>query len=485
MRNPSEERGNLTLPVFCVNCDFQSGRPVDSHELYALILNSKMNILMKKVLYIDPVTQRGQEFDILVSGSRIKRIAKGISQGDGIHIDGRGQLIFPGLVEAHAHFREPGQEHKETIATGMQAAAAGGYTTVLTEPNTNPPIDTPARLKQVLSMARNVDLVNFYSKACISKGQKGKTLTDIEKLKAAGAVALTDDGHPVPGKKLMYNAFMKAKIYDLLLCPHSEESEFYRNCMRRKNRSQMSFFPEGMPYSTEPYRSEPGFIRRDLDLVRRTGARYHVSHVSMAESVEEIAKAKREGLPVTAEVTPHHLLLTEDDAKRIGPNAKVNPPLRSREDTERLKSALAEGVIDIIATDHAPHGPQEKTLPWDEAPFGIIGLETALGLALTFLVKPGLLTLGQLAKKMSLLPAEIFGLKGTNIEEGGEADLTLIDPHQKWIVDASRFYSKGRNCPFHGWELEGKAVMTLVRGRIVMKDGHVIKTEEDLQKVLN
>lgn len=454
-----------------------------------------MNFLIKKALFIDQDTHKEEELDILVIDSMIRRIGKGITDSDAVKIDARGKLIFPGLIDVHVHFREPGQEHKETIATGMQAAAAGGFTTVVVEPNTNPPIDTPARLRKVLNISREVNLVRLYSKACISRGQKGKTLTDIQKLKSAGAVALSDDGNPVPGERLMNNAFVKAREYGLLLSPHSEESEFYRinekrkrDKAKRKGGNRSTYLPENpeeMPYSTEPYRSEPGFIRRDLNLIRKTGAKYHVSHISLAESVEQIAKAKKEGLPVTAEVTPHHLFLTKDEIESIGPDAKVNPPLRSREDADRLKEALVEGIIDIIATDHAPHAPEEKALPWSKAPFGVIGLETALGLALTHLVKPGLLTIPQLASKMSLLPARIFGLKVRSIAEGEEADLTLIDPYKKWRVDSSEFYSKGRNCPFDGWELEGRAVLTMVHGRIVMKDGIVIGTDADLEKALS
>ena len=447
-----------------------------------------MNFLIKKGIFFDPATKEKQELDILIDGSRIKRIGKGINDENIIVVDGKDKLIFPGLVDVHVHFREPGQTQKETIATGMKAAAAGGFTTVVAEPNTVPPIDTPARVKKVMSIAQKEDLVNFYTNACITKGQGGKTLTNIEQLKTAGAVAITDDGHPVPGDTLMYNAFIKAKKYHILLSPHAEESEFYRNNIllktkkRNNNNNQLEIFPNSMPYSTIPYTSEPGFIRRDIEFVRKTGARYHVSHVSMAESVQEIAKAKKEGLPITAEVTPHHLLLRQDDADRIGTNAKVNPPLRSKEDTEALKEALVEGIIDIIATDHAPHTPQEKALG-DKALFGIIGLETALGLALTYLVKPGLLTFPQLQEKMSILPAKIFGLKVGGIDEGEKADFTLVDPHKKWKVDASQFYSKGRNCPFDGWELQGKAVMTVVGGRIVMKNGQIIKTKEDLEKI--
>jgi dihydroorotase len=235
-----------------------------------------------------------------------------------------------------------------------------------------------------------------------------------------------------------------------------------------------------MPYAppgADPYTSEAGFIERDIELAEKTGAHLHISHVSLAKSVEIIANAKKRGVKVTAEATPHHLLLTERMAKAIGPNAKVNPPLRSEEDVEAVREGLANGTIDIIASDHAPHSPEEKNRHWDQAPFGVIGLETTLGLVLTYLVGPGILTLSQAVEKMTIMPAEIFGLDVLGVgslRPGGRADLTLIDLDRKWKVDANSFYSKGRNCPFNGWELQGKAILTIVAGRVVAKDGVVM-----------
>ena len=440
-----------------------------------------MNFLLKRGIFLDPASKREHELDVLVDGSRIKRVGRGLVGEGARTIDARGKLVVPGLVDVHVHLREPGQTHKETIATGLQAAAAGGFTTVVAEPNTTPPVDTPSRLKQVLAIARQRDLVNLYSKACISKGQQGRRLVDVQGLKAAGAVALTDDGHPVPGKRLMQNALEKGKRHDILIDPHSEESEFYRQNLEKRNASKRQSPLFHMP----PYTSEPAFIHRDIGLVQKTGARLHVAHVSLAESVKQIVVAKERGLPVTAEVTPHHLLLTADDAQPIGPNAKVNPPLRSKRDTEALKEALAEGIIDIIATDHAPHSPQEKALSWDLAPFGVIGLETALALVLTCLVKPGVLTLLQAIERMSTAPARIFRLAAGTLAEGASADLTVIDPEKKWKVNATEFHSKGRNCPFDGWELQGKAVMTIVSGRLVMKDGRITRNEEDIEAALD
>ncbi len=384
--------------------------------------------------------------------------------------------MVPGLVDVHVHFRQPGQEYKEDIYTGSRAAAAGGFTTVIAEPNTHPPIDTPSRLKRLLEIANNQSIVNFYSKVAITRGMKGESLVDVKKLKEAGAKAISDDGHPVPGHALMQNALNKGSEYDILVNPHCEESELYRERILKKQGNQIALF------SQKPYTSEDRFIRRDIKLAEKAGARIHISHVSLARSVEEIAKAKKRGVRVTAEGTPHHFLLTEEMAEEIGPNAKVNPPLRSREDVEAVKQGLADGTIDIIASDHAPHSPQEKSLSWNQAPFGIIGLETTLGLILTYLVRPGILTLNQAIEKITILPAKIFGLNQAGVGSllpGTRADVTIIDPEKKWKVDANKFYSKGRNCPFNGWELQGKAVMTIVGDQIVMKDGRIIESGED------
>lgn len=438
-----------------------------------------MKILLKNATIVDFVANHTKTgVDILIDGSQISAIDSDIKDEEASVVRVNGNLVVSGLVDVHVHFREPGQEHKETIYTGSRAAAAGGFTTVIAEPNTLPPIDNPSVLKKIMKIAESQSIVNFHSKACISRKATGERLTDIQALKAAGALAISDDGHPVPGSQLMRNALQKGALYHILVNPHCEESEYYREKMRRKDSKlrQPKLFAGLMPYSLKPYHSEAGFIKRDIELAERTGAKIHISHVSLAKSVEEIANAKKRGVHVTAEATPHHFLLTEKDAKEIGTNAKVNPPLRSEEDVAAVRSGLIDGTIDVIATDHAPHTPQEKAASWEKAPFGVIGLETSLSLILTYLVRPGLLTLPQAIQKMSENPAKIFGLS-SEIAEGATANITIIDPDKKWRVKVDDFYSKGRNCPFDGWELHGKAVMTIVRGRIVMKDGKMIEEE--------
>jgi dihydroorotase len=427
-------------------------------------------LLIKNAGLLKAGPERLEVLDILISDGKIEEISREMVAPEASVIDAQGKVLVPGLVDVHVHFREPGQEYKEDLRTGSLAAAAGGFTTVIAEPNTTPPIDTPARLRRLLNGAEKKSIIHFYSKAAITKGLMGKSLADIASLRKAGAKALSDDGNPVPTRTLMRNALVKATECGIPVSPHCEESASYRERILHQQ----------IPYASpgaRPYTSEARFIQRDIELAEATESPIHFSHVSLAKSVEMIANAKKRGVKVTAEATPQHLVLTDRMAKEIGPNAKVNPPLRSDEDIAAIKEGLASGAIDIIASDHAPHSPEEKNRPWDQAPFGVIGLETTLGVILTFLVRPGLLTLNQAIEKMTIIPAGIFGLDELGVgslRPGVKADLTLIDLDKKWKVDASRFYSKGRNCPFDGWELYGKAILTMVGGRIVAKDGVVI-----------
>ncbi len=440
-----------------------------------------MKLLIKEASLIKKEPEGLETLDVLINGERIEEIGQDLYAPEASIIDAHGKILVPGLVDAHVHFRDPGQEYKEDLHTGSMAAAAGGFTTVIAEPNTIPPIDTPARICHLLDMAKKKSIINFYSKAAITKGLKGNSLTDFIKLREAGAMAFSDDGNPVPGHRLMRKALIKGKQNRILVSPHDEESALYRERVLRKRmkRGKQSFCVE-MPYSSPkagPYTSEAGFIKRDIDLAEETEARLHLSHVSLAQSVDIIAKAKKRGVQVTSEATPHHLLLTERMAKEIGPNAKVNPPLRSEEDVAAVKEGLANGTIDMISSDHAPHSPEEKNRPWEEAPFGVIGLETTLGLVLTFLVRPDILKLYQAIDKMTNIPARIFGLDVLGIGQlrpGIKADLTLIDLNKKWMVEVNHFYSKSRNCPFQGWELYGKAVLTVVGGRIIARDGVIV-----------
>ncbi len=444
---------------------------------------SALKLLIKKASLIKEGPEQFEVCDVLIHNGEIREISGDIPAQDATLIDAQGKILVPGLVDVHVHFREPGQEYKEDLHSGSLAAAAGGFTTVIAEPNTVPPIDSPTRLRHLLNSASEKSIIHFYSKAAISRGLMGYRLADIAGLKEAGAKAISDDGNPVPGERLMRNALIKGKECGIMVSPHCEESTIYRERILKEKKLKGPSFPSPMPYAPPgagAYTSEAGLIKRDIELAEKAGARLHISHVSLARSVDLIAEAKRRGVRITVEATPHHFLLTDQMAKEIGTNAKASPPLRSEEDVAAVKEGLANGVIDIIASDHAPHSAEEKSRDWDQAPFGVIGLETTLGLVLTFLVRPGILTLSQAIDKMTVIPAGIFGLdgpEGGRLRPGVKADLTLIDLEKRWKVDGNRFYSKGRNCPFNGWDLCGKATLTIVDGRIVARDGRII--EED------
>lgn len=439
-----------------------------------------MKILIKNGTLLSPPSINGEVLDILIQGSRIREIGPAIRAEGAQEIDAEGRLVVPGLVDSHVHFRQPGQEYKEDIRSGSMAAAAGGFTTVIAEPNTTPPVDTPARLKRILEIADQSSVVNYFAKTSITKGMRGDRLVDVEDMIAAGAVAVSEDGNPVSGRTLMKNAMVLARRCGVPVSPHCEESAFYRKKMFEKHREDVRDGALQMPYSTTsiPYTSEHGLVKRDVELAEETGAHVHISHVSLARSVEEIARAKTRGVHVTAEAAPHHFLLTREMETEVGTNAKMNPPLRTADDVEAIRRGLADGTIDIIASDHAPHSQEEKATTWEKAPFGIIGLETTLGLVLTHLVQAKILTLEEAVSKMTSGPAKIFGLDGKGIgslKRGKRADLVVIDPDKRWTVRTDRFYSKARNCPFDGWRLTGQAVMTIVGGEIVMKDGRITR----------
>ncbi len=432
-------------------------------------------ILIKNGTVYNVPNKKTGVFDVLISNSRIEKISKNIKDKEALIVDAKDKIVVPGLVDVHVHFRQPGQEYKEDLYSGSRAAAAGGFTTVIAEPNTTPPIDTPSRLIQLLKTAKKESIINYFSKSATTVGLNGKRLVDVERLRSAGARAISDDGHPVAGERLMFNALKKGKEFDILVNPHCEESPLYRKRQNEKRENLRNFSGST---GNQPYEAEADFVMRDIGLAEKSGARIHISHVSLAKAVSEIAKAKKRGVKITAEVTPHHLLLSRDVVKKIGTNAKVNPPLRTKADVKAVQQGLADGTIDIIASDHAPHSEKDKNLPFNKAAFGLIGLETTLGLVLTHLVRPGILTLKQAIEQMTILPAKIFDLDKFGIGSltpGTKAGITIIDLKKRWKVDVNKFFSKAKNCPFNGWKLQGKAVMTIVGNRIVMKDGKIIE----------
>ncbi len=430
-----------------------------------------MMILIKNGMVIDPANKRADVLDILIENSEIKEISGKVntSNRDILTFDARDMVVSPGLVDVHVHFREPGFEHKETIKTGSRAAAMGGFTTVVCEPNTMPPIDSADMVRKVLHIASENAIINVHTKAAVTRGLRGEYLTDVDTLKEAGASALSDDGNPVGNEKLMKAALINAKENMLPLSPHCEDSDYYLK-------------EQGGRPEREPYTSESEFIKRDIELNREIGCALHFSHISYRESVEVIERAKSEGIPITAEAAPHHFTLTNAVIEKTGSNGKVNPPLRTDNDREALVHGLKSGVIDVIATDHAPHTIDEKNQAWDKAPFGIIGLETSLGVTLTALVHTGVITFYEAIEKMAVNPARIFGLNAGTLSVGSNGDIVIIDPDKIWTVNPDTFESKGRNCPFNNQELKGKAVMTMVKGKIVMLNGSIIENQDELYR---
>jgi len=423
------------------------------------------NLLIRGGRLIDPSAGVDETADLLIESGRVSRIGLGLSAaGQECEIvDAAGLIVAPGLVDPHVHFREPGFTHKETIATGSRAAARGGFTTVICEPNTNPPIDTPKRVDEFAQRARGSAIIRVYAKACITRGAAGEELTDIAALREKPqCAAISDDGNPVIDDGVMQNACVAAAKADIVVSPHAEDSELARRAYASTLHHPLCQSP--------PYRNEPHYVERDIAAAEAARCRIHFSHISLADSMGLIDEAKGRGRTrVTCEATPHHLALCAEDATRLGPNGVMNPPLRSRAEMEALRRAFIGGRIDCIATDHAPHTTEEK----QRGAMGVIGLETALGVIMTTFVKPQRISIPQLVARMSLQPAKIFGLRAGTLAVGASADVVLIDAEAQWVVDPGRFQSKGRNCPFAGWQLTGQAVTTIVGGTIVMRDGEI------------
>lgn len=423
------------------------------------------DLLIRGGRLIDPASRLDEIADLRIEGGQVRQVGRHLSAPRGCPVlEAAGLVVAPGFIDLHVHLREPGFEHKETIATGTAAAAAGGICAVAAMPNTAPPLDTAARLQDWHRRARSA-AVRAYPIACISAGRAGKALAPLEELARAGAGAFSDDGDPVEDEELMRRALELARRLDRPLFPHEEVKALTAGGCMHEGAVSARLGVKGMPAA-----GEEQLIARDLELVRRTGGPLHLAHLSTAGAVEQVRRAKAEGLPVTCEVLPHHFLLTDKEVERQGTLAKMSPPLREAADVQAMLRGLADGTIDTIATDHAPHTEEEKRLPLDRAPFGIVGLETAIGLTLTFLVAPGVLDLGQAIEKWTWAPARILRLPGGRLQPGDPGDVTLIDLRREWTVDARQFRSKSRNTPFNGWPLKGKAVATVVGGRIVYSE---------------
>lgn len=399
---------------------------------------------------------------VLVQDGRIAAIGANVTSNDAQQIDGKGQLLSAGFIDVHVHLREPGGEHKETIETGTKAAAKGGYTTICAMPNTRPVPDTVENFSHVLDLIEKNALVRVLPYGSITIRQAGKERTDIEALKNLGAFALTDDGVGIQTAGTMLEAMSDAAKFNIPIVAHCEDNTLIYGGVMHKGKRSEELGLRGIPSV-----SESVHIARDILLAEAAGAHYHVCHVSTKESVRVIRDAKKAGIHVTAEVSPHHLLLCEDDILSNDAAWKMNPPLRAKEDMIALRAGLEDGTLDFIATDHAPHTEEEKSLGFEKAPFGIVGLETAFPLLYTHFVKTGDWTLKQLLDYLTVKPADVFGFEFGRIEVGAPADLVLIDLEKEQKIDKEAFLSKGKNTPFTGWACTGWPQLTMFNGEIV------------------
>ena len=423
-------------------------------------------ILIKNGRVIDPAKGTDDVMDIVIDGGKIKAMGHYPENGEyETVIDASGLTVGPGLIDVHVHFRDPGLTYKEDIGTGAAAAKKGGFTTVVTMANTKPPVDSEETVRYVLEEGKKTG-IHVLPAACVSVGMKGQELTDMDALKAAGAVGFTDDGIPLMDQKLVCQAMLKAKELDVPLSFHEEDPAFIS-----ENGIHAGEAAKALGIQGSPALAEDALVARDCMLALHTGASVNIQHISSVNSVRMVKLAKELGADVTAEVTPHHFTLTESAVLEHGAMAKMNPPLRTEKDRLGIIEGIKDGSIDMIATDHAPHSAEEKAVePVWKAPSGIIGLETALALAVTNLVKPGHLTMVQLMEKMSLNPAKLYRFDKGSVAEGADADMVIFDENERWTVTEDDIASKSHNTPFIGAELYGRVKYTICGGRIVYED---------------
>lgn len=423
-----------------------------------------MKLLIANGYVIDPAQQINAGRNLLIDEDRIVGVLDRSEPApeDAHVIDVTGLIVAPGFIDLHTHLREPGQEYKETVATGAAAAVAGGWASICAMPNTDPINDNPAVTRFIIEQGQSASLANVFPIGAVTKGSGGKELAEMGEMKKAGIVAVSDDGRPVPSSGMMRRALEYARGFDLTVVDHCQDHSLSAGGVMHEGRWSLILGLRGMPAAAEDVD-----VVRDCVLAKLTGAKVHIAHVSTRGALEAVRQAKNEGLPVTCEVTPHHWTLTDEALAEYDTNTKMSPPLRSREHVEAVLAAMKDGTIDAIATDHAPHHSDEKALEFDQAPFGITGLETAVGLAFD-LVHNGLIDLERVVQMCSTNPARIFGLtERGSLKANAYADVTILDPQLEWVFDVNRSKSKSRNTPFHGRSMQGAAVATIVGGRLV------------------
>jgi dihydroorotase len=432
-----------------------------------------MKRLLKGGHLVDPANGRDGVFDIVIDGDRIAQVGRDLPVEPGVEVVEipSGLIVCPGLIDMHVHLREPGQEHKETVATGTAAAVAGGFTAVACMPNTNPVNDNAGVTEYMLKKAAAANLARVYPIGAVSRGQKGEQLADIAELKAAGCVAVTDDGRPVSTALLMRRALEYTSMFNMPVIEHCEDQTLKGDGVAHEGYQASSLGLRGIPSEAESI-----MALRDISLASLTGGAVHIAHMSARQTLEAVRFGKAHGARVTCEVTPHHFVLTDEMLAApvaYDTNTKMNPPLRGAADRDAMLQGLADGSIDVIATDHAPHAADEKQVEFDQAPFGITGLETAVSLCLDRLIHRGIVTLPRLIELLSVNPAKILNVPGGSLAEGALADITILAPDLAVTVSAAQMKSKSKNTPFNGWELRGGVAATIVGGRLVYANENV------------
>ncbi|MBQ8663896.1 MAG: dihydroorotase [Eubacterium sp.] len=424
-----------------------------------------MTLLIKNGIVVDPVSKTETCQDIFIENERIAKMGEGLDlQADQV-IDAAGNYVMPGFVDLHVHLRDPCLTYKEDIATGTAAAAAGGFTTIVAMPNTKPVSDSPEVIQYVTEKAKEVSRVNVYQVGSVTVGMAGQEMSDIEGMYEAGCIAISEDGKSVMNAQLYKEAMAVAAKNDMIVLAHCEDINMVNGGVLNADAHTSGLGFKGITNAVEDV-----IVARDIVLAKETGARLHLCHCSTKDSVEMVRLAKEAGLPVSAEVCPHHFTSCSEDITGDDANFKMNPPLRTREDMEALREGLAKGILDVIATDHAPHSAEEKAQSITKAPFGIVGLETALALSYSELVKTGLISMADMAAKLSYNPAKILGIDRGVLAEGKVADLVIVNTTEEYAIDVDKFLSKGKNTPYHGRKVYGKVLMTVIGGEVAYEN---------------